>query len=577
MVNKFGYENINFELDDFGQNVNFKTDFTVNERILTLHLKFDFVKKISPKKMLLTFCLNKANCLYTWNPLQGMKRNLLPEWKGSKIESRSVIGTPILSFVGFNDENIATISLSDFEIPHSLSGGFSEEHGGLKMRIELFSGVVSLMDEYEIGINIDTRNISFYDAISYISDKFEESVELRKVPTEAKIPLLSTWYSDHQKLSRDKILTDCNAAKELGLDLIIIDDGWQTDDTSYGYGFCGDYHPSHKKVGDMKQLCKDIHEIGMKVMLWYSVSFIGEFSESFNKYKDMTLYYVPAGHYYVLDPRFKQVREFIVDFLCRSVKEWNIDGLKLDFIDSFRLPEDKIIRDGIDCNSLEESIRLLVAEIKDRLFSIKSNFLIEFRQRYIGPAMKSLGCMYRVGDCPGDFIANRMGIADLRFTSGDFAVHGDPIFFPSYSSKEYVACALANSIFGVIQFSVTPNTLNEEQFKVVKNYINFAKKYNDVLLDGNFTVVGGSNAYSECRSTLNGLTIVGYYEPKHIVDIDDNMIIINGSGVCGIYVKTPLNKKLKYKIKDCFGNFVKEDCAEDITFINLDAGSMLYL
>jgi alpha-galactosidase len=444
------------------------------------------------------------------------------------------------------------------------------------MRIELFSGVVSLMDEYEVGINIDLRNILFYEAIMDMSAKFEKSVELRNVPNDAKIPLFSTWYSDHQKLSREKILADCKASKELGLDLIIIDDGWQTDDTSYGYGFCGDYYPSWKKVQDMKQLCQDIHALDMKVMLWYSVAFIGEFSESYNKYKDMTLYYVPAGHYYVLDPRFKEVREFISDFLCRSVKDWDIDGLKLDFIDSFKLPEDKIVREGIDCNSLEESIKLLLLEIKNRLFVIKSNFLIEFRQRYIGPAMKSLGCMYRVGDCPGDFIANRMGIADLRFTSGKFAVHGDPIFFPVYASKEYVACALANSIFGVIQFSVTPDSLNPEQLKVVKNYINFAKKYSDVLLNGQFSIIGGSNAYSECRSTLDGLTIIGYYETKHIVEVDENMIIINGSGVEGIYVKTP-NKMLKYTIIDCFGEVSKQGYVEDVAYIDLEAGSMLYL
>ena len=52
--------------------------------------------------------------------------------------------------------------------------------------------------------------------------------------------------------------------------------------------------------------------------------------------------------------------------------------------------------------------------------------------------------------------------------------------------------------------------------------------YSDVLLDGKFSVLGGSNAYSECKSSLNGLTIVGYYENKHICDVNSNMIIING-------------------------------------------------
>lgn len=576
MLKKFECNNLKFELDDYSQDVLLTSNYRIEDEILIVNLKFKFKDKVSPSNMLLTFNIDKADCLYTWNSNQGLKRNLLPEWKGAKIESRSVIGTPILSFVGFKDNNILTVSLSDYETPHSISGGFSEEHGGIKIRVEFFSGLVGLMDEYSVDLMIDTRDIPFFKAISYASERFEKTVELRNIPDYSKVALFSTWYSDHQRLSKEKILSDCKKSKELGLDLVIIDDGWQTDDTSYGYGFCGDYVPSDKKVGDMKELVSSIHNIGMKVMLWYSVSFIGEYSKNFEKYKDMTLRYVPKGHYYVLDPRFKEVRELIVDFLCRSAKEWNIDGLKLDFIDAFKLEEDKIVREGIDCSTLEEGIRLLLSEIKDKLFKINKDFLIEFRQRYIGPSMKSLGCMYRVGDCPGDFIANRLGIADLKFTSLKFPVHGDPIMFPKYASKEYVAGALANSIFGVIQFSVSPNELNEEQYQVVKNYLEFVRKYKDVLIDGDFEVIGGSNAYSECRSSLNGLTIVGYYENKHVVEVNNNMILINGSGVDGIYLQTSLDKKLNYQIKDCCGNLVEKGEVEGLKFVFVKAGSMVF-
>lgn len=576
MLTKFKYNNIEFLLEDYGQDVNVKSSFIENNDILKLNLVFDFIQPTTPKNMLLSFCIDRANCLYTWNSNQGMKRNLLPEWKGSKIESRSVIGTPILSFVGFGDDNIATISLSDYETPHTLSGGFSEEHGGIKVRVDLFSGTIGLIDKYSVDIVIDLRSVKFYESVKDASNSYNETIELRNIPEAAKSPLFSTWYSDHQRLSKEKIINDCKKAKELGLDLIIIDDGWQTDDTSYGYGFCGDYNPSYKKVGNMEELVSEIHKLDMKVMLWYSVSFLGEYSANFEKYKDMTLLYVPKGHYYVLDPRFKKVRELISDFLCRSVQKWGIDGLKLDFIDAFRLPEDKVVREGIDCKTLEEGIRLLLTEIKTNLLKINPDFLIEFRQRYIGPAMKMLGTMFRVGDCPGDFIANRIGIADLRFTSGKYAVHGDPIYFPTYASSEYVACALANSIFGVIQFSVTPDNLSDEQYKVVKNYISFAKQYKEVLLDGYFEIVGGSNSCSECRSSLNGLTIVGYYENKHIVDVKSNMIIINGSGTKGVYVHNNSEEILKYTIKDCYGNIYEEGSIDGLKYIDAKPGSMIH-
>jgi hypothetical protein len=109
-----------------------------------------------------------------------------------------------------------------------------------------------------------------------------------------------------------------------------------------------------------------------------------------------------------------------------------------------------------------------------------------------------------------------------------------------------------------------------------KNYLEFVRKYKDVLIDGDFAVIGGSNADSECRSSLNGLTIVGYYENKHVVEVNNNMILINGSGVDGIYLQTSLDKKLNYQIKDCCGNLVEKGEVEGLKFVFVKAGSMVF-
>ena len=41
----------------------------------------------------------------------------------------------------------------------------------------------------------------------------------------------------------------------------------------------------------------------------------------------------------MLDPRFKDVRKFLVDIYASAVKEHGYDGLKLDFIDEFALSD----------------------------------------------------------------------------------------------------------------------------------------------------------------------------------------------------------------------------------------------
>ena len=64
-------------------------------------------------------------------------------------------------------------------------------------------------------------------------------------------PVYSTWYAYHQNLDSKTLLKELAAAKEFGMTAVIIDDGWQTEDSERGYAQCGDRQP--KKLGDMSR------------------------------------------------------------------------------------------------------------------------------------------------------------------------------------------------------------------------------------------------------------------------------------------------------------------------------------
>ena len=93
---------------------------------------------------------------------------------------------------------------------------------------------------------------------------------------------------------------------------VIIDDGWQTDDESRKYGFCGEWRVAKKKFYDFEKFVRDVHALGMKVMVWYSVPFVGFFSESFVRFKNKLLYRENGLNAGVLDPRYKEVRDYLV-------------------------------------------------------------------------------------------------------------------------------------------------------------------------------------------------------------------------------------------------------------------------
>ena len=236
---------------------------------------------------------------------------------------------------------------------------------------------------------------------------------------------------------------------------IIVDDGWQTDDNKRGYAFCGDWEISRRRFPDMPAHVAKIHELGMKYVVWFSVPFVGEHSKAYERFKGKYLYESKRLNTAVLDPRFPEVREYLINIYENAMREWGIDGFKLDFIDTMHFDgEDPAVAEnyaGRDIKCLPEAVDLLLSDTMRRLRAIKPDVLIEFRQSYIGPAIRKYGNMFRASDCPADVLSNRLRTLDLRLTTGTTAVHSDMLEWNCAESAEVAALQLLNILFSVPQ------------------------------------------------------------------------------------------------------------------------------
>lgn len=101
-----------FEIDNPNSVIDEKFECLQNNGRVEIRFLFNFGNNVSPKQITIYCKTNKCGCAYVWSSSSGLKRNLLPDWIGAKIQSRSVVGTPILSFADCSDKNIITISLS---------------------------------------------------------------------------------------------------------------------------------------------------------------------------------------------------------------------------------------------------------------------------------------------------------------------------------------------------------------------------------------------------------------------------------------------------------------------------------
>ncbi|MBO5355200.1 MAG: alpha-galactosidase [Clostridia bacterium] len=552
---------MNFEIKGFdGAKITLENEKTVNGvRFFDVHMVLDEEK--IPETVTIRFSVPDADIYSIWSPALRYDRRLGVNWGKKGVASRLCSWMPLHALVSQNGRNRMTVALSDAKTPTALRAGICEENANFEWDIQFFTEKVAPLKEYCATVRIDTRDIPYYDSIYDVASWWENECGYKPayVPEHARLPMNSLWYSYHQQLDVEDIVKECQLSKPLGMDTVIIDDGWQTDDNNRGYAYCGDWRVATKKIPDMKEFVDRIHETGMKVMLWYSVPFVGLYSENYKRFETMLL--DQSGNrrdHFALDPRYKEVRDFLIDIYSRALLDWGLDGLKLDFIDSFVLRGKSLEYDERrDYQSLEDAVDVLMTDINSALRAINPEVLIEFRQSYVGPAIRKYGNMFRVGDCPNDAIRNRQDVVALRLTSGNTAVHSDMLMWHRDDPVESAALQIVSALYSVPQISVKIATLPEDHKKMLAHYLSFWRAHRDILIDGKLLAANPECANSIVCAEKDGKAIFTAYTDT-IIDCRaySEVIAVNSSRHRALVLKGAAGKS--YRVVDCMGNAVSE-------------------
>lgn len=555
---------MNFKIIGGNKNAEITLDKIIMGDIFEITVGVAFQEEKIPEKFTVRWEFSVKDCAFTWNPGMLDIHGLYFDWSKKIIKSRLASWMPLQQIISRDGQNKLCISVSDVDTPIEIATGIRKEDATIECDVSFFTMPTSPIEHYSAIIRLDMRDIPFYDSIYDVSDWWETECGYKSafVPDSARLPMDSLWYSFHQKLSFEEILKECKASKEIGMETVIIDDGWQTDDNNRGYAYCGDWLVAPKKMGDMAQLTEAIHKIGMKVMLWYSVPFMGIYCDKYNEFKDMLL--DGCGDektFFALDPRYKKVRDYLCSVYVKAVEEWQLDGLKLDFIDSFVLKGKALEYDERrDYQSLEDAIHALMADVKEKLTAINPEILIEFRQSYVGPSIRKYGNMLRVGDCPCDILKNRFNVVNLRLTSGKTAVHSDMLMWSMDDTAENAALQFTSVLYSVPQISVRVDKLPEEHYKMLKFYLSFWKKHRSILLDGRLTATNPESEYSLVCSQLGDKAIFTSYSDTVIPVKTKEAIAVNASAKKSLIINNA--EGYSYKVVNCMGEEIANGTIE---------------
>ena len=521
-----------------------------------------------------------TNTVGCWYPDCGYVRAYGADWQRRRTTSLSV-SAPVYCLYDQRGNNCITIALSEAVRETEWKIGVHEEDGRFLFQCKIHMG----RGRSEVKLYINEGKTVYSRVLGKVQTWWKDGCGIVPaiVPEAAKMPFYSTWYSYHQNMEEKQLERECELAAQMGFKGIIVDDGWQTDDNHRGYAFCGDWKPSETKFPHMREHVAYVHFLGMKYMLWVSIPFIGKNSGIWKKFSDKLLEYQEDMNAGVADIRYKEVREYLMEQYVDLVKNYDLDGLKMDFIDEFHegaaTPE---YNENMDFRDVQDALEHMMVQLYEKLRELKPDILIEFRQKYVGPYIRKFGNILRVDDCPMSQLSNRVGLVDLRILSGDTAVHSDMVMWNKAEEPEGVAIALQHCFFGSLQLSVRLEECRQEVLEVIRYYMELAQEWFEARLEGELAAEHPEHLYPVVYGEKENRAVVGVYEEDQVICVKENwtqVLILNANKGNGIYLDLMQTSGKKAVIRDCKGTVVKslEKLQDGLVKVEIPAGGIVKL
>ena len=530
-------------------------------------LTLEAPKAQTPPKIRINYTFPAVNLAGIWVSDNTRANN---DHQGLKISSRAVLRAPLLMYLSPDDHNRMTISTSDTLKPVTIRGGVKEEDVWIHGFVELFGDKQPPLKRYQVTLRFDARPQPFQKVLQQTARWWasQDGYKPAPVPEAARVPLYSTWYAYHQNLDPDVIVEECRIGGKLGLGGVIVDDGWQTLDGNRGYAFTGDWQP--ERIPDFKGFVDRIHALNQKFIMWYSVPMAGEKSKAAVRFKGKTLGFSKGLRAYILDPRYPEVREYLISLYEGAVRDWGVDGLKLDFIEMFSPKPDTVLtaEDGRDYASVDDAVDRLFTDVMTRLRKINPDIAIEFRQPYNGPLMRKYGNMLRGVDCPNAGPVNRKEIVDLRLLADHTAVHSDMFIWNSAEPVESAALQILNVLFAVPQVSVRLTEAPAEHREMIGYWMHYWRANRSVLLDGEFLPVSPAQNYPMVSGHTAEKWISVIYQDIVVApgkQAPAQIDVINAKPGKDVVVRFEMAYgKADITVRDCRGKVVRKD-SRDLT------------
>ena len=148
--------------------------------------------------------------------------------------------------------------------------------------------------------------------------------------------LINNWEATYFDFDTEKIITLARQAKELGIEMLVLDDGWFGNRNDDNRGL-GDWFVNEEKLpGGLKSLSDEIHALGMKFGLWIEPEMVNEDTRLYREHPDWALKDpdrppTMARNQMVLDLSRSDVVDHLYESIRAVLKSADIEYIKWDY------------------------------------------------------------------------------------------------------------------------------------------------------------------------------------------------------------------------------------------------------
>ena len=389
--------------------------------------------------------------------------------------------------------------------------------------------------------------------------------------------LINNWEATYFDFTEEKLLSIAKKAKELGIELFVLDDGWFGERTKETAGL-GDWYVNRNRLKNgISGLSRKIHDLGMMFGLWLEPEMVNKDSDLYRKHPDYIIE-TPKRHashgrkQYVLDFSRKEVVDNIYEQLVKILDEDEIDYIKWD-----------MNRNITECYSIAYPPEQQ-GEIMHRYILGVYDLYERLIERY--PKILFESC----ASGGGRFDAGMLYYAPQAWTSDDSDAierlkiqYGTSFGYPQSMMGAHVSASPNEQLgrntplkirgdvafFGAFGYELDLDKLSSTKLASIKKQIELMKKYRSIFQYGTFyrlkSPFEGNIVSWMVVSEDKSQAIVGYYKILNDVNCEYRRLYLPGLEADTLY-------NVQEELGSYLGNFTGDELA-NIGLVTTDASA----